>query len=243
MARTLARLQPECGPGERARFLDEVFERFAMCFADLLSTNRAGGPLDRWVRAVEGTERVDRAVAGGRGLVVLTAHLGNWELGGRLLAARLRRPTHVVMAPEADPGLDRVLRRPGEALDHRTLRSPTDALALVAALRRGEIVALQGDRALGDGHDVAVDLFGAPALLPVGPFVLARAAGVKVLPAFCALGDDLRYLVIVAEPIGVGAGGEEEALAAWARTLQDVVRRFPTQWFNFYDVWRAGPAG
>src|SRR5204862_187569 len=80
-----------------------------------------------------------------------------------------------------------------------------------AALRRGEIVALQGDRALGTRGDVLQPFFGAPAAFPLGPFVLARAAGAPVVPAFCVLDADRRYRVVVGAPSSVEAGGAEAA--------------------------------
>jgi predicted LPLAT superfamily acyltransferase len=115
-------------------------------------------------------------------------------------------------------------------------------VSLVSALRRGELVALQGDRALGTRGDTLVDFFGAPAAFPIGPFVLARAASVPVLPAFCLLAADRRYTVVMTEPIRVGADGDAGALRRWVGVLESMVRRAPEQWFNFYDVWRPAPA-
>ena len=72
---------------------------------------------------------------------------------------------------------------------------------------------------------------------PLGPFVLARAVGMPMLPAFCLLEADYRYTVRVVEPLAVARGGEEEAARAWVAVLENVVREYPTQWFNFFDVW------
>jgi lauroyl/myristoyl acyltransferase len=112
-------------------------------------------------------------------------------------------------------------------------------LPLVSALRRNEVVALQGDRALGGRGDRLRPFFGAPAPFPLGPFVLARAAGAPVLPAFCLLRADRRYTIAIGEPWTVPAGGEAGALTRWVCVLEAMVRRHPTQWFNFYDVWRS----
>jgi lauroyl/myristoyl acyltransferase len=235
VAANLARVVPDASPARRGRLVRRVFRRFAVCFADLLAGN--GGNGSSLLATVQGEHHLTDALAHGRGLVVLTAHLGNWELAGRLLVDRARRPTHVVVAAEADPGVQRFLRgRPGPIRFVERGR-PTAALALIAALRRGEVVALQGDRALGDRSGSRARFFGAPAWFPLGPFVLARAAGAPVVPAFCVLGDDWRYRITVDEPFHVGLAEERQALARWVDGLERVITAHPDQWFNFFDVW------
>jgi lauroyl/myristoyl acyltransferase len=145
------------------------------------------------------------------------------------------------MAPEADPGVERLLRQDGP-VRIVTLRTPAEAVPLLAALRRGEIVGMQGDRALGQRGDVAVDFFGTPALFPLGPFLLARAAGVPVLPAFCVLRPDHRYTVMMQPPLLVTRGAEEAALRQWVDGLAAVITRHPAQWFTFSDPWEVAPA-
>ena len=213
-----------------------LFQTFAMCFADLVSTNRGGARrLERYLDGVSGVEVAFGAQTGG--IISLTAHLGNWEMGGRLLARRSGRPTHVVVAGDEQQALERWVRRDGEGMRFVPRGRPTTVLTLLAALRRGENVAAQGDRALGGRGDVLVPFFGAPAPFPVGPFVLARASGAPLIPAFCIMRDDRRYQMTVHEPFTVKRGGEESALRHWVQLLEGEVRAHPTQWFNFYDVW------
>jgi lauroyl/myristoyl acyltransferase len=238
----LARVVPGLAARARARQVRELFGHFAMCVADLLTTNRTSAPA-RLVGAGEGDEHAQSALAGGQSFIVLTAHVGNWELAGRTLVQRAGgRPLHIVMAPEADPRVERLLRREGAPVRFVTMRSPADAVPLVAALRRGEIVGMQGDRALGQRGDVPVNFFGTPAPFPLGPFLLARAAGVPVLPAFCVLGADRRYAVHLRPPVRVERGAEELALQRWVDGLASVITRYPTQWFNFFDPWSAARA-
>jgi lauroyl/myristoyl acyltransferase len=234
--RNLARILPTASPRALDELTAQVFRQFAMCFADLISSNRGAG-VEGLIAAVDGMPALTSSMQSGRGVVVLTAHVGNWELAGRLLARHGARPTHVVVAAEADPAVERFLRGGDGPVRFVTRTTPTVSLSLVSALRRGEIVALQGDRALGTRGDLACPFFGAPAAFPVGPFVLARAAGAHVVPAFCLLDADRRYRIVVGEPWGVEPGGEAAALGRWVMALEDVVRRHPTQWFNFFDVW------
>jgi lauroyl/myristoyl acyltransferase len=213
-----------------------VFRNFAMCFSDLVSTNRrTAETLAACVASVTGAEQVD-GLSGG--LISVTAHVGNWEMAGRLLATRSARRTHVVVAAEA-PELGRWVRRDGDGMRFVPRLRPAIGLELLAALRRREVVAVQGDRALGTRGDVWIPFFGRPAPFPLGPFLLARAARVPVVPAFCLLDDDYRYRVHVAKPLLVERGDEEAAARAWVGVLEDVVRDHPTQWFNFFDVWAA----
>lgn len=223
--------------------VDETLRDFATCFSDLVSTNRrpAAWLAAHILGARTGPEHLDGLTGGA---VLLSAHVGSWELAGRLLAQQRPRPTHVVVEGSEAPALARWVRRDGEGLRFVPRTRPTLGLELVAALRRGDVVALHGDRALGSLGDVAVPFFGAAAPFPTGPFRLARAAGVPVVPAYCVLdpGDPARrYRVIVKPPIPVPPGGEPDALGAWVAGLEDVVRAHPTQWFNFFDIWR--PSG
>lgn len=212
-----------------------VFRDFAMCFSDLISTNRRS-PSRLTAHAAPVTV-APWLTQLGSGVISLTAHVGNWELAGRLLAWRAARPTHVVVTEDEARELERWVRRNGDGVAFVPRSRPTVSLQLLAAIRRGDVVALQGDRALGNRGDVAMPFFGRPAPFPIGPFRLARASGVPIVPAFCLLDADYRYAVTVVEPISVTPGGEEEALRAWVALLEDVVRRHPTQWFNFFDVW------
>jgi lauroyl/myristoyl acyltransferase len=238
--RNLARVQPGRGPAWLDVAVESVFARFAVCFADLLSLNR--GPAPGLWRHVAGGARQDptrEALALGRGCVSVTAHLGNWELAGRLLAT-LGPPVHVVMAPEQDPAVGALLARgapPGVRFVRMT--SPTAGVGLVAALRRGEIVAFQLDRAMGGRGDGSVPFFGAPARFPLGPFVIAAAAGAPVVPAFCVLERDGRYRLHVEPALTVSSGEEAAALATAVAVLERYVARHWDQWFNFYDVWES----
>jgi lauroyl/myristoyl acyltransferase len=254
LARQIGRLAPALMPAERAavrRTMGEltgatgsrlealtrrVFTDFAMCFSDLVSTNRQ--PAALLTAHVSRRDGVERLAGLTGGLVSLTAHVGNWELAGRLLAGRSARPVHVVVVPEEARELERWVRRDGDGVRFVSRSRPTVSLELVAALRRGEVVAVQGDRALGSRGDIVVPFFGRPAAFPLGPFLLASGAGVPLVAGFCLLDRRRQYTVKVAEPLTAKRGHEEEAARAWVAILEGVVREYPTQWFNFFDIWQ-----
>ena len=253
LARQVGRLAPRWMPVEHAAIRNTLarvtgatdsrlealtvatFADFAMGFSDLVTTNRQ--PTAHLVSQVDTAEGADLMARLGQGFISPSAHVGNWELAGRLLAGRTARTTHVVVAEEEARELEQWVRRDGDGVRFVTRSRPTVTLELVAALRRGEVVAVQADRALGTRGDVLIPFFGTPAPFPLGPFLLASAVRVPLVPAFCLLGADYRYTVKVAEPFSVSRGGEDEAARAWVAMLEGVVREHPTQWFNFFDIW------
>jgi len=235
----LARLLPTASAREVEQQAHAVFRNFAYVFADLLSLNRCAFPVQqRYVHSVHGLEYLHAVLASPQGFVAATAHLGNWDLAGRLLST-YGRTLHVLMAPERDAALQSFLRQCGEQTGLRfvTTDHPTIFVQLLTALRRGELVAVQADRATGHRSDVLVPFCGVPAPFPLGPFKLAGAARVPVLPCFCLLRPDRQYEIFIEEAIVVVRGHEERALQQMVGVLERYVLMAPDQWCNFYDVW------
>lgn len=218
--------------------VSQTFANFGAFFADLLTLNRRpGADLRAYVAGADGEHHLDAALAAGRGVVLLTAHLGNWELAGRLLSSRGGRTAHVVLSAEQDQALERYLRLDSPQLRFVTRHHATSTLGLLAALRRAEMVAMQADRPTGGRGDAIVPFFGEPAAFPLGPFVLARAAGAAVITAFCAMTPDGRYRLEIDPPIWVKPGEELASLGTVVGALERVISAYPTQWFNFFDAW------
>ncbi|MFN7959886.1 MAG: lysophospholipid acyltransferase family protein [Thermoanaerobaculia bacterium] len=196
---------------------------------------------------VEGFEHLEEAVASGKGAVLLTAHLGNWELGGVFLREK-KLPVSVVYVPDQSPTAEAFrgqLRRGSEiheiAIDPKAELS---SLPVLRALKEGRIVALQGDRDFNDRGEW-VDFLGTPAPFPLGPFQLARITGAVLLPSFIVYDPEYRFEIHIGSPIRVDQGERGEAirrgLAEWVAVLEKAVRRWPTQWYTFYDFWGQEP--
>jgi lauroyl/myristoyl acyltransferase len=201
----------------------------------------------------EGVEHWRQAVAGGRGLLLVTAHLGNWEVGSLLPQDRQDRVVHLVREPELDPRAQRFLaaqirQQPGRTVTHFAADDAMLGIELLQALRRGEVVALQGDRPRAGQDSRMVPLFGRPVALPHGPAALARAAGVPLLPVFVYHVRRRHYRVVLRPLIEVGNGPDRDAdlAAAMARIaleLEGAIRRAPEQWFCFAPAFAATARG
>jgi len=115
-------------------------------------------------------------------------------------------------------------------------------ITLLQALRDGDLVALQADRPRKGGRTVTTTLFDRPFDLPVGPLVLARTAGVPILPVFVIREKRFRYRLVMREPIHVADTGDRDAdtraaAIEIAQSLEWAIRNHPHQWFCFGKVW------
>ncbi|HEY4564424.1 MAG TPA: lysophospholipid acyltransferase family protein, partial [Thermoanaerobaculia bacterium] len=235
-----------CGWWQRQRRIYRTFRTFAWCLSERyerLSTDRV------FTIEAEGVEAWRELVGKPGGFILVTAHLGAWEVGSMLPASRDGRRVHVVREPETDPRAQRFIeglirRGGGELYITHFADDPQLGVDLLDALRRGEIVALQGDRPRSGGRTVEASLFGRPFALPVGPAALARAAGVPIVPVFVLREGRLRYRCLLRPALHVAQSGDrqrdlQEALAGFAADLEAVIRREPHQWFCFRRLWDA----
>jgi KDO2-lipid IV(A) lauroyltransferase len=197
----------------------------------------------RLVESVVGYSRIVEAREQGNGVLLLTGHLGNWEIGG-LMLAEMRQPIHVVLVPDIFPAVERARRALHERAgisEIRVDRSFAPTLAVLRALKSNAIVAMQGDRDFNN-TGIAVPFFGKEAFFPRGPLLMAMATSATVLPAFIVRVPDGRYRAIVEEPLAIVREGERErALAENVRRYVAILERYvaqnPEQWYCFYPFW------
>ncbi len=197
----------------------------------------------------EGRPHLLEAAAAGGGVMMFTGHFGNAEVAAPYMQRMgLARAIHLVMYRDETDGTERFHATNQHQLAGVHVINTTDALAagikMIAALRRGELVALRADRTMR-GKSVRVMLLGDEVDLPAGPFVAAALSGAPVVHVYtCRLGYR-RYACLISEARRYGeesGGTRDERVAAaavdFAKHLEAVVRRYPYQWGNFYDLWQ-----
>ncbi len=192
-----------------------------------------------------GAATIRECLAGGNGLVVWTAHLGNWEFASRLLEM-YGRTVHVARVVERDNPAEMMLRgmMTNERLKPVQLNdNPLASIELLSALRNNDIVAMQGDRVYQD-FSAPARFFDAEARFPLGPFLLAYIAGAPLLPGVVVRDGWLRYHTVLGSPIAIPHTGERDAdlragLLRAVEFLERTVRAHPNQWMNFYEFWPA----
>jgi lauroyl/myristoyl acyltransferase len=229
---------------EVARAARELLDGHFTAWIDFL--HFATRPPEEAARLVESVIGYSRIVAGrekGNGVLLLTGHLGNWEVGG-LMLAEMKQPIHVVLVPDIFPAVERSRRALHERAGITEIRvdqtfAPT--LAVLRALKANAIVAMQGDRDFNN-TGIAVPFFGKEAYFPRGPLLMAMSTAATVLPAFIVRVPDGRYRAIVEEPLEIVRDGDREtALAENVRRYVAILERYvaanPEQWYCFYPFW------
>ena len=202
--------------------------------------------LSMLVEQERGAAKIEQCLSAGNGLIVWTAHVGNWEFASRLLEMH-GRPVNVARVVEDKPA-EITLRNlmASEQLKIVDLREGVPAtLELLQALRRNEIVAMQGDRVY-QRHSADVQFFSQPASFPLGPFLLSQVSGAPVLPGFVIRAGWLRYRACMGNPIapvpaGCGDADLEVALGKAVRFLEKTLTTHYDQWMNFFDFWPVAP--
>ncbi|HLJ69665.1 MAG TPA: hypothetical protein VKX16_20090, partial [Chloroflexota bacterium] len=197
---------PEAGRRRRAALARSAFRTDALNWVDTLRIPSLADEDIARMASVRDWDLVDRSLSHNRGLIMLTMHLGNFDLVGQLLSATGHRVTVPVerMRPER---LFRFLVAQRASKGISIVPMDGAARLLLAALRRGEIVGLAADRNI-QGRSVQVELFGRATELPAGPAALARHTGAPVLLGIGLRADDYRYVGIVRGPIPMERTGD-----------------------------------
>ena len=193
----------------------------------------------------EGTHFLHEATDAGKGGILVTAHVGNFELGGFLLR-KLGFEVAAVYQPDPSPVVERYRTEARRKVGVEGIPVSSSVLSFISVLRALEankLVAMQGDRDVS-GTGRRLPFFGASASFPVGPFRLAAASGAQLLPVFVLLDEGGRYRALVKPPISVEACGREtrdgtitRAMQIFVSLLEETIRAYPSQWYQFTPFW------
>jgi lauroyl/myristoyl acyltransferase len=239
------------GSWRARRAVSAMYRHFAFYWADLFRfAQLPPAALEECHEGVRGEEHLRDAVAEGKGAVLLTGHLGNWELGGVLLG-HLDVPVSIVYVKDAFADVERYRSfLHGDRVEEIPIQpgASWSSLPVLRALRGGRLVAMQGDRDF-DGRGIPATFFGQSIRFPRGPFLVALLTGAPILPAFVSYTPEYRFEASFGAPIRVPSTGNRErdlavAVQQWAAVLETEIRRIPTQWYTFYDYFathRVGP--
>ena len=196
----------------------------------------------------DGLENYDAALARGRGVIFLTAHVGAWELGA--FAHGLRGdPLNVVYRALDNPSLNKLVNRYRSLGGNRLIEKRESARSILAALGRNETVGILADQNTLPEEGVFVSFFGIPASTTAGIARIALHSGAAVLPAFCVWDAGARrFCILYQRALDFSVTGDTErdvqaATQQMAAVIERVVRAWPDQWLWIHRRWKTRPPG
>jgi len=213
------------------RFAQVVLDRFYMY---------AGG---KFKFQIDHYDRYQSLAKTDSGFIILSAHVGNYEVAGYSLVAKDKRFNALLFGYEAET----VMKNRNRILSANNIRmipildDMSHLYTINNALRDGETVSIPGDRVFGSSKTVECDFMGAKAKFPLGPFAIAAQREVPVLTIHVMKEKVKQYHIFIEQlhPEGTNIRQRATDLARqYAEQLETVVRRYPRQWYNYYDFWQ-----
>ncbi len=219
----------------------EVFRNFGKYLADFFRMSKKLTPdyIQRHI-TIEHAHYFDQVLKEGKGGIILTAHIGNWELGG-IVISMLGYPLVAVALPHRERPVNDLFNHQRETKGITIVQTNGAIRRCVEALKANKFVALLADRDFGV-HGELMDFLGKKAFIPKGPAVFSLKTGAPIIPAFLIYKEDGTFRMFLEEPIyPVFSGTEEESIRNLMRqytaVIEDKIRQYPTQWLMFRRFW------
>jgi KDO2-lipid IV(A) lauroyltransferase len=234
---------------ERKKMAKQSYANFAesMAFNILMITDRISNQELLDSIEVEGWTNYEEAqkLTKGKGLLIFSAHIGNWELLPQYAALRLEKPLHIIARETSNPLLeDRIVRPLRERFGVEVFHKKNALMRIVKVIKKGEYAGFQIDQKLKPrGGGIMIDFFGREAPTLASPALLQVRFGITVLPAFMVKPENGKHLLIIGKPIQWEDNGKsrEEQIIELTRihqkVIEDIILEYPEQWFWMHNRW------
>lgn len=223
-----------------------VFENVAMTAVDVARfpfLNKDN--LREWLIYTDEFSRVNRLLDENKGVIILTAHLGNWELCAAVFGVMGYDGAVVGRRIYYEP-FNRIIVQLRESVRVRTIYRDSSPKEMLRVLKQNQILGMLADQDVDSVEGVFVNFFGKPAYTPTAPVRLALVQGVPIVPAFM-IREGNRYRLVLEEPIWPAAlhGSRDEAVQEftekWSAVMEKFIRAYPDQWGWMHDRWKTTP--
>lgn len=232
---------PLKGDREIASIRFRVFRNFAKYLVDFLRFKKLDKKYISNNVKIINMESVKEGLRRGKGVILLTAHLGNWELGGMVIS-QLGYSLLTVALAHKSPKVDRFFNDKRESKGMEVLPLGKAAKGCLRGLRHNRLLALVGDRDFTDKGRVT-DFFGKPAILPEGAAVLSLQTGAVIIPGFMLRNKDDSFSLIFEKPLEFNLSMNRDKdldniISKYKSVFEEYIRAYPDQWYMFRRFWK-----
>ena len=239
---------PEKTPEERERILKSEYLSLGRLLAEVPKFPTYTKENVERIAIYDGLENYTEAAASGKGVLLMTAHMGGWEIGSFVHSLH-GCWINIIVRNLDNPLLDRWVRQMREMHGNKTHDKDEFARGLLAAMKRGETVGALMDTNMTPPQGVFVNFFGIPACTAAGLARVARHSGAAVVPAFTIWDDKLgkyRIRFEPAIPLVITEDAEADTVnntQNYTAAIETAIRRNPGQWLWVHRRWKTRPPG
>jgi KDO2-lipid IV(A) lauroyltransferase len=196
----------------------------------------------------DGLENIEAARARGRGVIILSAHLGAWEMISFTMSA-FGYPFDFLVRRIENPAVERLIETIRTRFGNRTIDKRSAARVMLTTLRAGNLLALMVDINVVRNKGIFVKFFGVPACTTFIAAKLSLRTGAPLVPIFAPWDEQhQRYVMQIGAPLTIERSGNEEndvrqLTKRFTRVVEDQIRRYPDQWLWIHKRWRTQPKG
>jgi len=218
----------------------EVFGNFAKYLVDFFRFHKIDQEYINKFIKIDGLENLDKGLSGGKGVIVLSAHMGNWELGGFIMSL-LRNPLSAVVLTHKNKRINDFFRRQRTISKLKPVEIGMSLRSCYNVLKTNGLLALLGDRDFSN-RGLYINFFGKKTLIPKGPAAFSCRMGSCIVPTFMIREKDDTFRLIMEPPIYPDTRQEEKEsikvlVDKYSGVIESYVRKYPTQWYMFREVW------
>lgn len=231
---------PEKSDREIRRIRIRMFRNFAKYLVDFFRYEKLDREYIRKNIRIETSKYFDEALAKGKGVIVLSAHIGNWELGGAM-ASLSGYPLWAVVLPHKDKKVNAFFDHQRESKGMKVITLGIAVRKCFEVFKRNEMVALVGDRDFS-GSGIVLDFFGKASYFPEGPAAFSLKTGAIIVPTFMVRNRDDSFTLRIEKPIEFNPSGNKEKdlleiISRYKIIFEDYIRSYPDQWYMFKRFW------
>lgn len=229
-----------CDEAAIRKIAEEVFVNFAKYLVDFFRFSKITKEYIAKNVNLSGRENLDAAIKEKKGVILLAAHIGNYELGAAAVSL-LGYPFNAVALDHKNKLVNKFFIRQRQAADIKVIPLGMALKRCYACLKDGEALALLGDRDFLN-HGLKMKFFGKDSLIPKGPAALSLRTGAFIVPTFLIRLPDDTFELTFERPIAYSTTGDTDEdtrliLKKCIEVMERYIKKYPSQWYMFRNFW------
>lgn len=229
---------------EIKRIAKSCFKHYGRAFVDILKIRRLNPDEINGLMIVEGEEHLRKSSRQGRGILLFSAHFGNWEIASAFLSQKGK--LNVIARHLDNKSLEEELSRIRKSFGAAVIYKHRAARSIMRALKANEMVAILIDQNVIRSQAVFVDFFGKSAATTPSLAAFYLKTRAPLIPVFCFPASRQKYYLQIQKPLEITLSGEEKTdvlkiTQLCTKIIQDQIEKYPEFWFWFHNRWKTRP--